>query len=252
MTSYPEIDELLRELLCQIRRVLDGNFVGLYLYGSLVAGDFDPEISDLDLLAVTSSDIDGQEFEQLRRMHDALVVENPEWENRIEVQYIAANALRTFKTQEGQMAAISPGEPLNVKSAGKKWLINWYSVREQGRVLFGPDPQTIIPSISKAEFLQVVREQARYWVEWTNQSRDQRGQSYAILTMCRAWYALQWGKQPSKIQAALWVRRHFPQWSRLIQNALVWRKATDEELGEGEETFSETASFIRFAHGRLD
>jgi predicted nucleotidyltransferase len=251
ITPYPEIEKLLSRLLHQIQRILDKNFIGLYLYGSLVTGDFDPEISDIDLLAVTSFDIDDQEFEQLRNMHNALMIENPEWEGRIEVQYIAVNALQTFKTQKSQIAVISPGEPFNVKDAGIDWLINWYIVREHGKVLLGPNPQTVIPPISKEEFIQSSREHARYWAEWANQPRDQRGQSYAILTMCRVLYASQWGEQASKSQAALWTQEQFPQWASLIQKALVWRKASNDELVGHEATFPETARFIHFVADQI-
>jgi len=51
--------------------------MGLYLYGSLTTGDFDPESSDIDLLAVTSSGVSGAEFEALRAMHLEFSRENP-------------------------------------------------------------------------------------------------------------------------------------------------------------------------------
>lgn len=248
---YPDIEKLLSSLLDQMQRILDRRLVGLYLYGSLVAGDFDLEISDIDLLAVTSFDIDDKAFEQLQGMHDDLAAKNPNWDGRIEVQYLSAHALRTFKTQSSQMAAISPGEPFHIKDAGMDWLINWYIVRKKSVTLFGPSPQTLIPPISKQEFLQASREHAKVWVEWTNQSRDGKGQSYAILTVCRALVASQNGEQASKKRAALWVQGQFPQWAWLIQKALVWRAARRVEKAAYEATFSETARFIHFAVDRI-
>ena len=55
-TSYLDMNALLDNLLFQMQQVLGANLVGLYLYGSLVTGDFNPECSDIDLLAVTGSD----------------------------------------------------------------------------------------------------------------------------------------------------------------------------------------------------
>ena len=55
ITPYPDIDALLSRLLDQMQRILDKKLAGLYLYGSLVTGDFDRESSDIDLLAVTAS-----------------------------------------------------------------------------------------------------------------------------------------------------------------------------------------------------
>ena len=68
ITPYPDIDKLLSSLLSHMQRVLGPNLAGLYIYGSLVTGDFDLEISDVDLLAVTPSDIDDEEFEQLHTL----------------------------------------------------------------------------------------------------------------------------------------------------------------------------------------
>jgi len=251
ITPYPDIEKLLSRLLYRMQQILDKNLIGLYLYGSLVTGDFDVQISDIDLLAITSSDIDDTEFEQLRKMHSDLATENPNWDGRIEVQYLSADALRIFKTQRSQIAVISPGEPFNIKDAGIDWLINWYIVRKKGVTLFGPSPQTFIPPISKEEFLQASREHAKDWIEWTNQPRDGKGQSYAILTMCRALYASQNGEQASKKQAALWAQEQFSQWASLIQNAFVWRAARRVEKVEYEATFPETARFIHFAMGRI-
>lgn len=235
-----------------MRRILHEDLVGLYLYGSLVTGDFDPEISDIDLLAITLCDIDGEEFERLRKMYNDLVADKPRWNNRIEIQYLSADALRTFKTQSSQIAVISPGEPFNMKEAGIDWLMNWYLVRKHGRVLFGPDPQTLIPPISREEFLQASRENAHYWVQWAERPRDRKGQSYAILTLCRALFTVHQAEQASKRQAALWVQRRFPQWTSLIQNALVWRKTTLDAPLENGTSQSDTVQFIHFAVDRIE
>jgi predicted nucleotidyltransferase len=41
-TPYPDVDELLESLHSRIRAVLGERLAGLYLYGSLTTGDFDP------------------------------------------------------------------------------------------------------------------------------------------------------------------------------------------------------------------
>lgn len=53
-TPYEDVNTLLGALLARIRSVLGINLVGVYLYGSLPSGDFDPDVSDIDLLAVKS------------------------------------------------------------------------------------------------------------------------------------------------------------------------------------------------------
>ncbi len=120
-TSSPDINDLLQLLLAQLQNILGQKLVGLYLYGSLVTGDFDEQSSDIDLLAVTGTDINQQEFEVLKQMHDDLVLQDPVWADRIEVAYVSVEALKTFKSQTSRIAIISPGEPFHVKDAGKDW-----------------------------------------------------------------------------------------------------------------------------------
>ena len=52
VTQDTEIEALLGRLTDEIRRNSNDSLVGLYVYGSLVTGDFDKYRSDIDLLAV--------------------------------------------------------------------------------------------------------------------------------------------------------------------------------------------------------
>ncbi len=258
-TGYPDINDLLQLLLAQLQDMFGQKLVGLYLYGSLVTGDFDQQSSDIDLLAVTSTDINQQEFEILKRTHDDLVLQYPAWADRIEVAYLSVEALETFKSQTSRIAIISPGEPFHLKDAGKDWLMNWYSVRERGITLFGPSPKELIPLIAKAEFMQAVEVMLRGshaggWRDWINQTKMMRArkfQAYAILTLCRALYAHTKGEQVSKKQAALWAAKQFPQWASPINNALVWRAQWRDESVDHETTLPETLTLIDFLIGQI-
>jgi predicted nucleotidyltransferase len=53
------MEALLGRSTDEIRQSLNGSLVGLYVYGSLVTGDFDKDRIDIDLLAVVDSDIEG-------------------------------------------------------------------------------------------------------------------------------------------------------------------------------------------------
>jgi len=86
-TTYPDINQLLSLLLSEMQRILGDRLIGLYLYGSLVWGDFDCDTSDIDLLAATASDIDEKEFSALKQIHDDFALQYKAWNNRIEVQY---------------------------------------------------------------------------------------------------------------------------------------------------------------------
>lgn len=252
ITKHPDISALLDIILLQMRKILGGKLVGLYLFGSLACGDFDYEISDIDLLAATAADINENDFARLDKMHGKLIKNNPQWENRLEIAYLSLNALKTFKTQISRAAIISPGEPFHFKETAKYWLVDWYSVREKGVTLFGPPPETIIEPISKEEFIRAVREQAKEWRKYVMDSKHSRPfQAYAILTICRAFYAIKNGDQVSKKRAALWAQAQFPKWAYLIQNAIEWRKAFREKDVNNELTFPETKEFVHYVIDRI-
>jgi predicted nucleotidyltransferase len=249
ITPDAEIEDLLSRLIADIGRCLGGSLVGLYLYGSLVTGDFDRESSDIDLLAVVRSGVDGDDFDRLHEVHERFVEDHPAWRDRLEVAYVSAPALRRFKTETSYIAVVSPGEPFHLKEAGRDWLINWYTVRGFGVALLGPAPRALIPEISQEEFVEAVRDQSRDWAEWVYRMRRRGEQSYAVLTMCRALYACAHGEQASKKRTALWAQAHLPQWAPLIRRAWSWRGQDDG--ADDEATFPEVVRFVHDVIGRV-
>lgn len=250
-TPFPDINRLLESLLSRIRRILREKLVGLYLYGSLTTGDFDPESSDIDLLAATSSDVGDTESDALSAMHRDLGREHPTWENRVEVAYLSVAALRTFRSERSPMAVISPGEPFHMTEAGREWLMNWYVVREKGVALFGPPAEALIAPITRAEFAECVRDYAAELGDRIRDVPDRKYQAYAILTMCRALHLHRTGEQASKRQAALWAQEELPQWSVLIQSALAWREAWREQHADHAVTQAETIRFVSFVRDKV-
>jgi len=250
-TPHADINRLLESLLSRMRHIFQEKLVGLYLYGSLTTDDFDPESSDIDLLAATSSDVSDTEFDALRAMHLDFARDNPGWEDRVEVAYLSVTALRTFRSERSPIAVISPGEPFHMTEAGRDWLMNWYVVREKGVALFGPPAEALIAPITWEEFAECVRDYAAEWGDRITDVRERKGQAYAILTMCRALHLHRTGETASKRQAALWAQEELPQWSGLIQSALAWREAWREEQVDHAATHAETIRFVTFVRDEI-
>lgn len=244
-TPYPHINDLLEELQSEIQGVLGTRVIGRYLYGSLVTGGFDEDISDIDLLAVTASDVSEAELAGLREMHNGFARRHATWDGRIEVAYLSAAALQTFRIRPSRIAIISPGEPLHFREAGRDWLMNWYLVREEGIALFGPSPEEFIPPITKEEFIEAVRAHARDSAEWMDQARGRPAQSYAILTFCRTLCAHRTGELVSKGQAASWLMRELPEWADLIRDAIAWRARAGELEGDRRLPLPDAIRFMK-------
>ena len=71
-TPYPEVNDFLTLLLSHMHTVLRDQFIGLYLGGSLAAGDFRPDRSDIDFVAVTAGESSPETVEALAEMHARL------------------------------------------------------------------------------------------------------------------------------------------------------------------------------------
>ena len=57
MTSCAGVNATLADLLDRVRGIAGGHLFGMYLYGSLASGDFDPARSDIDFLVVTDGEL---------------------------------------------------------------------------------------------------------------------------------------------------------------------------------------------------
>jgi hypothetical protein len=243
-TDYPSINTILEILLAQMQAILGDKLVGLYLYGSLVTGDFDDTVSDIDLLAALTDDLDEQDFSALDAMHNKLVQDYPERKDRLEIAYLSLGALKTFKTQASPIGIISPGTPFQIIQAGKEWLMNWYMVLTIGVTLFGPTPDTIIEPISKAEFVEAIKKHVLAWRKYIKDVERRPSQAYAILTMCRGLHTTRNGEQVSKVRAAAWAKNELPQWASLIDKALQWRLDWRDENVDPAATLDDTQRFV--------
>lgn len=248
---HPDVAAMLDMLVPRLVETLGAKLAGLYLYGSAVTGDFDHDISDLDLLAVLTSPLNAGEAAALDHLHTAITALRPDWEDRLDIAYVPVDALRTFRTRASTIHVISPGEPFHPKDAGLDWLMNWYLVQEHGVTLLGPPPATFIPPITTEEFIRAVTAYAAVWPGRMEAVRTRKGQAYAILTLCRALYAREHGAHTSKRRAAVWAAEELPEWAPLIRDALCWRDRWRDEAVDHDATRSRTRRFVRLAAEHL-
>jgi predicted nucleotidyltransferase len=240
------VRSFLEALLASIVETLGASVEGIVLFGSLVAGGFDPETSDLDLLVALAADVDEAALEGLRRMHARLASAHPEWEDRVDVAYLSAAALRTFKKRESALVIISPGEPLHRTTTDPGWVMNWHAAREAGVSLLGSPPRDLIAPTTQADFVSAVRTHVRWMLAKAESSDSPDLQAYAIVTACRALYTRSTGAQASKQAATHWVEGRYPEWSGPIRQALAWRKHAARGRREARAPIPRGLEFVRF------
>src|SRR3954447_10442959 len=189
MERSPAIDQLLDDLRSGIQAVFQDRLVGLYLFGSLVFGGFDPDVSDIDLLAAVNGELRDDDLDALREFHDRFVLERSAWHDRIEGAYLPVPALQTFRERASRIAIISPGEPLHFTMAGRDWLTNWYQVQEGKVALVGLPPAQVVAPISKDEYIREVRGYGRELMDRFDPTAGRKAFSYTVLSLCRVLYA---------------------------------------------------------------
>ncbi len=244
-TPYPEVNQALQALLAEVRAVLGERFVGLYLYGSLASGDFNPARSDIDFVVVTEAELPAEDILALEAMHNRLWAMGGKWMLKLEGSYIPRLALRRYNPQDGPFPCMNEGKFYLARHASD-WIIQRYTLRESGVAIAGPDIRAMIDPVSLKDIRVAVR---GYLDEWwrpmlNNPERlySREYQAYATLSMCRALYTLQNGRVASKTESARWTQQALGEhWVGLIDRALAWPQ------GEQPDEFTETLAFMQIA-----
>lgn len=253
-TPYPDVNAVLRTILCHVRAALGDHFRGMYLFGSLVAGDFDPRRSDVDVVVVTDAEISDDQFAALHAMHLSMAATDSPWATEVEAYYLTQDALRRDHPLFGSHLKVNRGggvlEPSHYDSG---WIIQGHILREHGVAIVGPGPRTLIDPVSPDDLRRVVGANAGEWLGPVLGDPDQlrrRGfQTYLVLTICRMLYTFTTGAVTSKQVAGRWALATMGgRWMPLIERALSWLKDLQgtQDQENSEVDVRETLDLIRF------
>lgn len=233
---YPDVNEILALLKERVVEVLGPQFVGMYLYGSLASGDFNPRTSDIDFLVVTTDMLEKNTIAALETMHERIWNSGLKWATKLEGSYLPREHLPRFEKSSRAYPTVNE-QKFYIAPHGSDWIIQRHIIREQGVVLAGPDPKPMIDEVSSDDIRRAVTDILKDWwfpmLDDPSWLRD-RGieyHAYAILTMCRTLYALEHGEVVSKPVAARWAQNELGgKWFRVIEQSLTgwdsWKKNT--------------------------
>jgi len=248
-TPYPDVNAVLRQLLQGAQAVLGDQFVGLYLYGSLASGDFDPAHSDIDFVVVTANALTDETVAALKALHTRLAASSNPWAKKLEGTYLPQHALPRYDPDAAPCPSVNEGE-FYLARHESDWIIQRYVLREYGVAVAGPPLHLLIEPVTPDDLRRAVQGILREWWQpmWECAEREGdverlRGgdyQAYAILTMCRALYTLCTGDFVSKPVAARWAQQELAQWQALIAWARAWQPGTPADK------LNETLDLIRF------
>jgi predicted nucleotidyltransferase len=247
MSAVPSpVADTLRALTDAVEKILRSNLVGVYIYGSLTQGTFDPARSDVDCLVVVHRDLTQAQVRQLRAWL-ARAARTNSWIPRVQMQLLRRAWLlrpdaRGYLYQFGKLRRSgSDGNP-----------IVWMNVLATGVTLAGPAAETFLPPITGDMFFDaLVREVGYLRAEITDPASEWRGRTfyraYAVLTLCRILYSYRKGGVVSKPRAARWALRTLPtKWHSLIREAVTSDRGKSARL-----PLPRIAHFMEFVEGQL-
>ena len=232
-TPYPDVNTIIHNILTGASVILGEELLGMYITGSLAAGDFDWANSDIDFIIVTATEPSPETITELTAMHARIAAGGSKWAKEIEGSYLSRDALRRYDPANARhphiFRGVGEGESsLFMMEHGSDWVIQRHVLREQGIVVVGPPPATLVDPVAPEDLRQAVRSLASLWPEPLLHDpailREHHGyHAYTVVTLCRMLYTLEHGAIVSKPVAARWARAvHGGRWSALIDRALAW------------------------------
>ena len=231
-TPYQDVNGLLSLLLGNLQTILKDQFVGLYLGGSLALGDFDPDRSDIDFIAVTADALSDETVAATQAMHRRLWSSGGEWAKKLDGSYVPQAVIRHWTSDDAPCPFVE-GNQFTVTNQGSA-VIQRHIVREHGVIVAGPSSRLLIDPVDVDDLRRALWNLLEKWWRpllinpaWVRESGNQ---PFAVLTMCRALYTLDHGVVTSKPIAACWVQQSLDeQWIALIDWALSWADNTQSD-----------------------
>ena len=257
-TAFPELNEVLAELVASASGVLGENFLGAYLQGSFAVGDAD-EHSDVDFLIVTNQKVTAAQEDALQKMHQQIYGLESAWAQHLEGSYVPKEEVRRVDPEKASYLYLDNGATELIRDNHDNTAVVRWSLREKGVVLAGPDPKSIVDEVSAADLRGDVLETMDKWESWLRERDEEmsrRLQGLFVLSFCRMLHTLATGRVTSKREAGEWALEALDtEWSDLISSALAdrpdpWVKVHQPANPEAAERSLAFMHFARRAAGR--
>lgn len=243
-TPYEEVNTAVTTLLENVRAVLGDEFIGMYLYGSIAIGGFDPGRSDIDFLVITAQSLKSDMMKSLRDMHLRLWEKALPWVDKIEGVYVPYDEIGDHELDCSECLMINEKQ-FATGILDTDWVLNRYILNKHGVTVSGPPIQSLVKPVSTDRLKETIKAELK--IRWTKFLYDkellthQGYQSFIVITMCRVMYTLVTGDIPAKDKAAEWALENLDsEWHVLIYHAIKW------QYGVPSGDIGETRRFMRY------
>ena len=249
LTPYPDLNEVLGDMVNSIQTILGDKCVGVYLQGSFAVGDFDVH-SDADFIVAIKEDLSGDEVAALQANQARIRERYDPWGQHLEGSYFPLDVLRDHGQSGGQVWYFDHGSTTLIESDHCNTALVRWVVRDHGVTLAGPEPVSLIDPIPvevlRKEILGVILNWGRELLADPEPYNNRFYQAFIVLNYCRMLHDLRRGCPGSKLAGTEWAKANLdPSWIGLInrswvtrEDAMVWQRADQDE-------FKLTLKFVR-------
>lgn len=244
-----EVSDALDGYAGEMRGLFDNDeLIGVYLYGSVVSGDYRPGVSDVDVVVLHRNDPDDELRRNLAAAH-----QRPGRHagfDRLDVSFVPLRLVGTYG--DDTLPYLRDGR-FHGAGGGDLNMVTWRSLRERGVALRGVPPAEVVPPVSCGDLAENMRVNLAFLAgrmpAYVAMGVEET--VFGILSICRVLYTLRTGDLIGKIAAARWALDNTePRWRPLIQLALR-RYEKDDLSGRDDLMGGQAASFADYAAGTL-
>jgi streptomycin 3"-adenylyltransferase len=201
-----DVRSLVNRVLEDYHAILADNLVGFYLHGSLAMGCFNPELSDIDFLAVVSRPMTSEEKSAVIR--SMLEAHGRIAGNGIEMSIVRADEVSALPYptpyelhysddhyEAYRRGEVEPSGPLYDEDLVAHFAIT----RKAGICLYGRPVAEVFPEVPRELYIKSLLQDAR-WIGTVMEEHP----LYAVLNLCRFIAYLQEDAIMSKAEGAVW------------------------------------------------
>lgn len=252
LTPFPELNDVLQELVGGIRKISGRNFTGAYLQGSFALGDFD-EHSDVDFIIVVKENLPKNQVANLQAMHNRIYNLNSTWAQHLEGSYFPQDILQQHDKLDDPLWYLDNGARSLIKSVHCNTLIVRWVLREKGVILAGLPPKPLVDPVAVETLRKAIRDDIIEWgleiLDNPEKFNNRFYQTFIILSYCRMLNDLINGFPGTKVEGANWAKENLdPSWVPLIDRTWVGRPNPEISVRQPADPsdFADTLRFIQY------
>jgi streptomycin 3"-adenylyltransferase len=212
--------EVLRETLSGVHAILQGNLIGIYLYGSLAMECFQPRSSDIDVILVVKKRLSKEQRKKIIEYLKGASSKN----RRLELSIIRANAVQHPKYPITVDLHYEYWGNIFENEKDKEILSNLYTTRKRGFCVWGKPINKLFSRIPAQYHLRSMIEDIEYTRRYLHEKPERIGYNvsvYWILGSCRVLAFIREEKVLSKLEGGLWGLAYLPRkYHSVIEQAL--------------------------------